>query len=271
VDSVCPEELAANRGLSPAQKNQFVHEGFVKIDEAFSRDIASEATAILWRDAGCNPDDRSTWIHPVVRLGDYAQEPFRKAANTSVLHRAFDDLVGKNRWLPRTSLGTFPIRFPHPGDPGDTGWHVDGSFPPDNGAASFLDWRINVHSRGRALLMLFLFSDIGANDAPTRIRAGSHLPVARALADKGEGGMSVMELGAAFGEITAGRPETLATGPAGTVYLCHPFLAHAAQPHRGHHPRFMAQPPLYPRTAFDLHRTTSESSLAERAIRLALE
>ncbi len=34
----------------------------------------------------------------------------------------------------------------------------------------------------------------------------------------------------------------LATGEAGTVYLCHPFLVHAAQIHRGKRPRFMAQP-----------------------------
>jgi hypothetical protein len=265
------EDLAAeDRQLTDAQKAQFVLEGFIRIDGAFSRKIAAEVRAILWRDTGCSPDDRSTWIHPVVRLGDYAQEPFRVAANTSVLHRAFDELVGENRWLPRTSLGTFPIRFPHPDDPGDTGWHVDGSFPPDNGGASFLDWRINVHSRGRALLMLFLFSDVDEKDAPTRIRAGSHLLVTRALADKGENGMSAMELGAALDEIADGMPETLAIGGAGTVYLCHPFLVHAAQPHRGDHPRFMAQPPLYPKAAFNLHRATGESSLVERAIRLAL-
>ena len=37
----------------------------------------------------------------------------------------------------------------------------------------------------------------------------------------------------------------------GTVYLCHPFLVHAAQPHRGTEPRFMAQPPLLPPGEFD--------------------
>jgi hypothetical protein len=37
---------------------------------------------------------------------------------------------------------------------------------------------VNVTSRGRALLMLFLFSDVGELDAPTRIRSGSHLDVA---------------------------------------------------------------------------------------------
>jgi hypothetical protein len=30
------------------------------------------------------------------------------------------------------------------------------------------------------------------------------------------------------------------------VYLCHPFLVHAAQPHQGERPRFLAQPPLLP-------------------------
>ncbi len=37
-----------------------------------------------------------------------------------------------------------------------------------------------------------------------------------------------------------------ATGDAGTVYLCHPFLVHAAQPHHGERPRVLAQPPLLP-------------------------
>jgi len=36
------------------------------------------------------------------------------------------------------------------------------------------------------------------------------------------------------------------TGDAGTVYLCHPFLVHASQPHQGYCPRFLAQPPLLP-------------------------
>jgi hypothetical protein len=32
----------------------------------------------------------------------------------------------------RSGLGGFAVRFPHPDDPGDTGWHVDVSFPGDN-------------------------------------------------------------------------------------------------------------------------------------------
>lgn len=158
---------------------RFIRDGFIRLDGAFSTELAEQGRAILWGDTGCDPQDPSTWVHPVVRLGDYGQQPFCRAANTLVLHSAFDELVGRGRWLPRLSLGTFPVRFPSPGDPGDTGWHVDASFPGDDD--SLFSWRVNVTSRGRALLMLFLFSDVTDHDAPTRIRIGSHLDVARIL------------------------------------------------------------------------------------------
>jgi hypothetical protein len=38
--------------------------------------------------------------------------------------------------------------------------------------------------------MLFLFSDVGQDDAPTRIRIGSHLDMARFLEPAGQAGMS---------------------------------------------------------------------------------
>ena len=47
-----------------------------------------------------------------------------------------------------------------------------------------------------------------------------------------------------------------ATGPAGDVYLCHPFLIHAAQSHRGRVLRFIAQPPLDPVGLLELVRPT---------------
>lgn len=117
--------------------------------------------------------------------------------------------------------------------------------------------------------MLFLFSDIGEDDAPTRLRLGSHLDVARMLAPAGEAGMTLREIAARLGE-TEARPEALATGAAGTVYLCHPFLVHSAQPHRGSQPRFMAQPPLLPREPLQLDRKDGAYSPVEEAIRIAL-
>jgi hypothetical protein len=258
--------------LPKEQVSQFIGEGFVRIDQAFPRKLADEGRAILWKDTGCDPDDATTWTRPVVSLGDYDQRPFREAVNTPVLRAAYDDLVGKGRWLARGSLGGFPVRFPSVDDPGDTGWHVDASFPGEHSEPSnFLSWRINVHSRGRALLMLFLFSDVGESDAPTRIRSGSHFDVARLLKAAGDEGMSALDLAVALDRATtAERCEALATGPAGTVYLCHPFLQHAAQQHRGTEPRFMAQPPLCPAEPLQLYREDHRYSPVESAIRLGL-
>ena len=256
--------------MNAADVERFIREGFVRIDAAFPRRLADEGRAILWRDTGCDPDDPSTWIKPVIRLGMYAQEPFGEAANTPILHDAFDALAGKGRWLPPKALGTFPVRFPSPEDPGDTGWHIDASFElPNTDPNDFLDWRINVTSKGRALLMLFLFSDVGEEDAPTRIRAGSHLDIARTLAPAGDDGLSLRELAVNGFAESAGRAEVLATGEAGTVYLCHPFLVHAAQPHRGARPRFIAQPPLLPAEPFELRRDGAYSPV-EQAIRTAV-
>lgn len=263
-------EAAPNPSLTGAEIDRFVDEGFVRIDAAFSPETATEAREILWRETGCDPNDRSTWTKPVIRLADLAQEPFRRAAKAPALHWAFDQLVGEARWMPRESLGMFLVRFPHRDDPGDSGWHVDSSFPPDPPVADYLQWRINVRSKGRSLLMLFLFSDVGDADAPTRIRIGSHLTVARILAPAGQGGLSTIELANKATPATERMKECLATGKAGTVYLCHPFLVHASQPNRVGAPRFMAQPPLMPRVPFELARADGAYSPVEIAIRMGL-
>lgn len=232
------------RALGAADIDHFITQGFVRIDEAFPAAWAEAARAELWRDTGCDPDDPATWTRPVVRLGHYTGDAFVQSANTPLLHRAFDQLAGAGGWLACRSMGTFPVRFPSVEDPGDAGWHIDVSFGFDN--PDFMSWRANVGSRGRALLMLFLFSDVGPDDAPTRIRAGSHRDIARQLAPAGEAGLTLGALATDGFAGSAHRADVLATGPAGTVYLCHPFLVHSAQPHRGTRPRFLAQPPLLP-------------------------
>jgi hypothetical protein len=231
-------------GLAPAQIEQFITDGFVRVDRAFPRATADAARAIIWKATGCDPDDHATWTKPVVRLGMFTQPPFIEAANTPLLHAAFDQLVGRGRWHRPAAMGTFPVRFPSAVDPGDTGWHIDMSFGIDT--PDFMSWRANIHSKGRALLMLFLFSDVGEHDAPTRIRVGSHADIARQLALAGEEGLTLRELAVDGFATSAHRHVVTATGDAGTVYLCHPFLVHAAQVHKGTRPRCLAQPPLLP-------------------------
>lgn len=253
--------------LNSKQIQSFITDGFVRIENAFSADLATEARKILWKDIPADPDDSSTWTKPVVWLGMYSQEPFVKAANTDMLHAAFDLLVGKDKWVPCMSMGAFPVRFPSEVDSGDTGWHVDAGFAGAD-PNDFFAARINVNSKGRGLLMLFLFSDVSELDAPTRILKGSHSDVARLLKQEGEAGLSFMELATRLSELP-GREETLAIGKAGTVYLCHPFLVHAAQRHRGTVPKFMAQPPLLLRSGFDIGGN-GPCSPVEEAIRTAL-
>jgi len=261
-----------SRVLGDAQIQAFIDDGFVRIDEAFPSHLADEGRAILWRDLPGDACDPVTWTHPVVRLGWYGDPPFREAVGSPVLHAAFDQLAGRGRWRPRMDLGTFPVWFPSPEDPGDTGWHIDVSFPGPGSSwderQDFSDWRANVISRGRALLMLFLFSDVGSADAPTRIKAGSHIDIARMLAPAGDSGISKALLPETMAAIE--RPDVAATGPAGTVYLCHPFLVHAAQMHRGATPRFLAQPPLHPAVPLQIDRADGDYSPVELAIRKAL-
>lgn len=258
-----PEHLNA---LTAAQIADFIADGFVRIDDAFSGETAAACRDILWKAAGVDPDDPNTWTKPVIRLGGFSDPPFRAAANAPVLVQAYDQLVGENRWLPPGGLGTFPIRFPSPEDPGDTGWHVDASIAGDD-PNDFFSVRVNITSKGRALLMLYLFTETGEADAPTRIRVGSHQAFARHIAGRGERGVSLRELLNEGYDWGAGLPEVLATGGPGTVYLCHPFLIHSAQPHRGVRPRIMAQPPLFPTGEFDLESGTAP---VERAVIEAL-
>jgi hypothetical protein len=91
------------------------------------------------------------------------------------------------------------------------------------------------------------------------------------LLPAGEGGLTLSELAADGFASTADCDEVLATGQAGTVYLCHPFLVHSAQPHRGTKPRFMAQPALLPKGEFDPSLPPSPVQIAiRRAIGMAV-
>jgi hypothetical protein len=163
-----PMDDAQMNALTDIQVQEFIANGFVRLDQAFPGALADEGRELLWRDTGCDPHDPTTWRQPVVRLGDYAHPLFRQAANTPLLHAAFDRLVGEGRWLPRPSLGTFPIRFPSPDEPADTGWHAEASFRGDDGS-----WRLNVESKGRTLqLRVSRESEVAANETRAARRRG---------------------------------------------------------------------------------------------------
>ncbi len=258
-----------SEALGKKEIEQFVLEGFVRIDDAFCVEIADAVIDILWKDLSCERSDPRTWTAPVIRLGMYTHPPFLKSVNTPKLHAAFNQLVGANKWIPCNGVGAFPIRFPSDEQPNDTGKHVDAGFPGDD-PTNYFEWRINSKSKGRALLMLVLYSDVSRNDAPTILYKGSHLDVAKLLHPQGDYGLSFMELASKLDDLPK-REEAYATGKPGTVFLCHPFLVHAAQAHKGSTPKFMAQPPLLLRHN-ELTIADSDIGYApiEQAIRLGI-
>ncbi|MFF6956842.1 MULTISPECIES: phytanoyl-CoA dioxygenase family protein [unclassified Streptomyces] len=257
---------ATDSHADDAWERAFLRDGFVRIEGAVPAPTARACADLLWKETGCDPADPATWTQPVHWVGGMAQPPFAEAANTPVLHAAFDRLVGAGRWSPRYSLGSFPLRFPHPDEPDDAGWHIEGSYEVPGEQWYFA----NVRSRDRALLMLFLFTEVDEENAPTRIRVGSHLDVPAVLAPYGEAGASILAVSEQIAAATEHRPLALATGSPGDVYLCHPFLVHAAQPHHGSRPRFMAQPPLLPAAPYELERADGGYSPVETAIRRGL-
>lgn len=254
--------------LSKKEIYQFIHSGFVRIDNAFSQHLSDAALDILWNDLPCDKSNPSTWTEPVIRLGMYTQQPFIDSLNTEKLVRAYNELVGEGRWIPVRSVGTFPVRFPSDQQATDTGKHVDVSFP-GNDPNNYFEWRANIKSKGRGLLILALYSDVGENDAPTIIYESSHIDIARILSQEDDSGLSFMELAGKLDGLPK-RREVFATGKAGTVYLCHPFLVHSAQSHNGKTPKFMAQPPLLIRGELNISGYNDGYTPVEQAIRLGV-
>jgi len=231
--------------------DEFCETGFIALRGAVAPDTVRDCVAVIGerlRADGVDLDDSNTWTRPVVRIACPEGSPFAAAGTSSTLWAAYDALLGAGRWVERRGVGgSVPVRFPSDTDPGDAGWHIDGSYDVDG------QWWVNVRSRARGLLALFLFSDIGDEDAPTEILVGSHHDVPRVLAPYGEPGAFFGTIAAELPDSTFERRRAFATGSAGDVYLCHPFLLHRATwPHRGMRPRILAQPEVGLREPFAL-------------------
>ncbi|ANW66062.1 mitomycin antibiotics/polyketide fumonisin biosynthesis protein [Mycobacterium sp. djl-10] len=217
----------------------FVSDGYLKIEQPQLRGVAEEARALVWKQLGLTPERAGDWTEPVRWAADHTGEgPFGKLCSSSRSTAALDALCGVGQWLPRRSLGNIPVRFPVPPTADDRGWHIDLNTPEPDGSWS-------VSGRPHTVLLLTLLSDVGPDDAPTRIRAGSHRDVAAVL---GTTRIDAVQAGAVVDAASSHRPVVRATGLAGDMYVVHPFTVHAADEHRGRTVRFMAQAPVLLRT-----------------------
>jgi hypothetical protein len=241
----------------------FVRNGYIPLRRAVPPGVIEACQADVeeeLRTRGVDPDDPSTWKVPVVRFWCPDTHAFAEAGTQPALWSAYDQLLGSESWWRREGVGgSIPVRFPHVDDPGDAGWHIDGSFDFEG------DYGVNFRSKGRGLLALFLLSDVSKSDAPTELKVGSHLDVPRILQEFGDAGVAFGTASRRLPASTFERPSAFATGDAGDVFICHPFLVHRATwPHRGSRPRAIAQPGVAIHEPFRLDG--AEPCPVERAI-----
>jgi hypothetical protein len=215
--------------------DDFIRDGFARLTGAAPRETADAAREMLWQQIGLSPDEPETWNAPVKWAADLTGHgPFGEISRSPRLSDALDLVCGRGGWLPRGALGNIPVRFPVHPPAEDRGWHIDANTPAPDGSWS-------VSGRPHTLLLLTLLSEVGPDDAPTRIRIGSHRRVAAALGDR----QFSFEDSAPLVDGASERcPVGYATGEPGDMYLVHPFTVHAADEHRGTTPRFMAQAPV---------------------------
>jgi hypothetical protein len=251
----------------------FLRDGYVAIRGAVDPGVAARCRAAIWESLaarGIREEDQATWP-AAVQAGDFSSgpraaarhgtattgDPFAAAGRAPALVAACDELIGTGLWASPLQPGAAIVaRFPSQ-DRANAGYHIEGSYPGPGG-----HW-VNIRSRARGLLALFLLSDVGPDDAPTRLVCGSHLYVPEFLAPYGdEGTLADAEF---WRPSVLCRPVAHATGRAGDVFLCHPFLVHTATwPHRGSVPRMIAQPAVHVRDGFTLDG--SDPSPTARAI-----
>ena len=246
----------------------FIRDGYVVIRGAVDAATVAACRERVWESMagrGVRRRDPATWP-PLVRIEDLSGGPFTAAGTVPLLAEAFDELIGPGRWDAPVAVGSaLMVRFPSE-DRADAGYHIEGSYRGPDGR----DGWVNIRSRARGLLALFLLTDVGPEDAPTRLMRGSHLLVPEFLAPCGERGAH-----ADADERQFWRPSALclpaahATGTAGDVFLCHPFIVHTATwPHRGTGPRMIAQPAVHAADGFAVDGT--DPSPVARAIAASL-
>ena len=225
--------------------DSFARDGYLAVRGAVDAGTVAACQELIWaamERRGVRRDDPGSWPPLVQGMDDLAGEPFVAAYLAPTLTAAYDELIGPGRWarsVRSADLGeSVVVRFPAEDERANAGYHIEGSYAAQDGSSA--GW-VNIRSRNRGLLALFLFTDVGRDDAPTRLLCGSHLAVPQFLAPYGEAGTD--------SDADFWRPSVLcltaahATGKAGDVFLCHPFMVHTATwPHRGAGPRMIAQP-----------------------------
>jgi hypothetical protein len=284
--------------LSDDQVSQFNQDGFVKVERAFPGEFALAAQDYLWdrlSREGILKNEPATWTQPMAHLKESYDDPVFQRCLTDRLAGAIEDLIGPGRWVEdgRTrGWGWWPVNFSLGADKPWTvptnGWHWDG-----------IHFKHTVDAPNQGLLVLATFSEIAPRGGGTLVAAGSHRIVARFLAKHEEG----LELSSAIktcvaenpwlNELSGGTQQVAdrvayfmeqdhldetgqplrvveATASPGDVYLCHPFLFHAASQNHSGAPRFMCNRTTPMTRPMNVRELTKQSSPVEVSIYSAI-
>jgi hypothetical protein len=239
--------------FSTAEIASFARDGFVRVSDAVPLDVVAEvrAAAAARVPLGCT----DSWFLGYASVYDL---PVLVQALTPAVRDAFESLTGKGRWHLAANWG-FPTRLPGPGGPA-VGWHIDG------------DWFTHHLPSGEQVLSpIFLWDDVGPDDGPTLLAVGSHHAVARLLNDAEPEGVPGEEIGRFVNRQLPVGETVAATGSAGDVIICHPFLAHSVNPVGPMRPRYISNVAVHGFAALNLDASTAELLPVERAIVEALE
>lgn len=99
-------------GLTPRQVQNFINDGFVKIENAFSTRLAEQCRDELWADIGLSPDHPENWAQPVVRVGSKASPPSLKPRMRRPCTEPTINSWAKGAGLRRAASGPFRSASP---------------------------------------------------------------------------------------------------------------------------------------------------------------
>lgn len=256
--------------LTDEQVQSFLDNGYLKIENCFSREFAQRWTDRAFERLGYDKHDPATWERPLVHMDIESKRPVSEMAP-----RAWDaicDVVGgveridpETRHIESrhfTTINSFywgdsfvanfgkgadePWQPPSPQVPG---WHKDGSY-----FRHFLD------SPQQALLVIVLWSDVVHQGGGTFIAPDSVRHVARHLYAHPEGVRGFSDL------IHQCERFEEVTGSVGDVFIMHPFMLHASSQNHAGVARFITNPPVMLREPLNFNRENADDfSLLERA------
>lgn len=246
--------------LTDDQVEQFLTQGFVVIQNAFSPEQAREWSKDTWTRLGYDPEERSTWLEHRIHMPTLNALDVRAFAPRA--YGAICELCGGEermstaRWGDGFIVNLGADDHPQTWEPPSAlvrGWHKDGDF-----FRHFLD------SPEQGLLTIVLWSDVHPRGGATFVAADSVPVIARFLAEHPEG---VAPNAFDFSGLIAQCSNFLeATGTAGDVYLMHPYLLHASSKNALRLPRLITNPPVHLKEPLCFNRADGNYSLVEGAV-----